>query len=203
MPLLGVFPPLHTQAVGTRVTCFTFKEPLFTCTGVWPYFHHILCVSKHSTRFRGSTIFSHCIIQSPDITAIEMQTHTHTLMLHNWQLVGGGGLLIIVVLLYSYLAEHIHGFEPILIFLSCSLSPPTLSSHRFNYRATHHLTSNGFYEFLNWFDERAWYPLGRIVGGTVSGDPWCVCVCVCVCSWLLSGQIQTCVCVFRWSWMLT
>jgi len=21
---------------------------------------------------------------------------------------------------------------------------------------------------LNWFDERAWYPLGRIVGGTVS-----------------------------------
>uniref|UniRef100_A0A8C2XBN1 Dolichyl-diphosphooligosaccharide--protein glycosyltransferase subunit STT3B n=1 Tax=Cyclopterus lumpus TaxID=8103 RepID=A0A8C2XBN1_CYCLU len=37
----------------------------------------------------------------------------------------------------------------------------------FNYRATHHLTTNGFYEFLNWFDERAWYPLGRIVGGTV------------------------------------
>lgn len=25
----------------------------------------------------------------------------------------------------------------------------------------------GFYEFLNWFDETAWYPLGRIVGGTV------------------------------------
>ncbi|XP_032807587.1 dolichyl-diphosphooligosaccharide--protein glycosyltransferase subunit STT3B [Petromyzon marinus] len=37
----------------------------------------------------------------------------------------------------------------------------------FNYRATHHLSSHGFYEFLNWFDERAWYPLGRIVGGTV------------------------------------
>lgn len=42
------------------------------------------------------------------------------------------------------------------------------SFHRFNYRSTHHLTTNGFYEFLNWFDERAWYPLGRIVGGTVS-----------------------------------
>jgi len=40
--------------------------------------------------------------------------------------------------------------------------------YRFNYRSTHHLTTNGFYEFLNWFDERAWYPLGRIVGGTVS-----------------------------------
>jgi len=37
----------------------------------------------------------------------------------------------------------------------------------FNYRATHHLTEHGFYEFLNWFDETAWYPLGRIVGGTV------------------------------------
>ncbi|ROL52237.1 Dolichyl-diphosphooligosaccharide--protein glycosyltransferase subunit STT3B [Anabarilius grahami] len=38
---------------------------------------------------------------------------------------------------------------------------------KFNYRSTHHLSTNGFYEFLNWFDERAWYPLGRIVGGTV------------------------------------
>ena len=37
----------------------------------------------------------------------------------------------------------------------------------FNYKATHHLTEHGFYEFLNWFDETAWYPLGRIVGGTV------------------------------------
>uniref|UniRef100_A0AAV2KBR7 dolichyl-diphosphooligosaccharide--protein glycotransferase n=1 Tax=Knipowitschia caucasica TaxID=637954 RepID=A0AAV2KBR7_KNICA len=41
---------------------------------------------------------------------------------------------------------------------------------RFNYRSTHHLASNGFYEFLNWFDERAWYPLGRIVGGTAEGE---------------------------------
>lgn len=47
---------------------------------------------------------------------------------------------------------------------------------RFNYRSTHYLSTNGFYEFLNWFDERAWYPLGRIVGGTVS-DPYAgVCV---------------------------
>lgn len=37
----------------------------------------------------------------------------------------------------------------------------------FNYRATAHMVEHGFYEFLNWFDERAWYPLGRIVGGTV------------------------------------
>jgi len=37
----------------------------------------------------------------------------------------------------------------------------------FNYRATHYMVKNGFYNFHNWFDERAWYPLGRIVGGTV------------------------------------
>lgn len=37
----------------------------------------------------------------------------------------------------------------------------------FNYRATRQLTENGFYEFWNWFDATAWYPLGRIVGGTV------------------------------------
>ncbi|XP_033732994.1 dolichyl-diphosphooligosaccharide--protein glycosyltransferase subunit STT3B-like [Pecten maximus] len=37
----------------------------------------------------------------------------------------------------------------------------------FNYRSTHHMVENGFYNFLNWFDDRAWYPLGRIVGGTV------------------------------------
>ncbi|XP_065194399.1 dolichyl-diphosphooligosaccharide--protein glycosyltransferase subunit STT3B-like [Sycon ciliatum] len=37
----------------------------------------------------------------------------------------------------------------------------------FNYRATAQLTEHGFYHFLNWFDETAWYPLGRIVGGTV------------------------------------
>lgn len=37
----------------------------------------------------------------------------------------------------------------------------------FNYRSTHHLVATSFYDFLNWFDDRAWYPLGRIVGGTV------------------------------------
>lgn len=40
-------------------------------------------------------------------------------------------------------------------------------SFRFNYRATANMVQHGFYNFLNWFDERAWYPLGRIVGGTV------------------------------------
>lgn len=37
----------------------------------------------------------------------------------------------------------------------------------FNYRTTLYLASEGFYEFHNWFDDRAWYPLGRIIGGTI------------------------------------
>ena len=37
----------------------------------------------------------------------------------------------------------------------------------FNFRATKYLVSEGFYAFLNWFDHTAWYPLGRVVGGTV------------------------------------
>lgn len=35
----------------------------------------------------------------------------------------------------------------------------------FNYRTTRFLTEEGFYKFHNWFDDRAWYPLGRIIGG--------------------------------------
>ena len=37
----------------------------------------------------------------------------------------------------------------------------------FNFRTTKYLSSEGFYDFLNWFDDRAWYPLGRIIGGTI------------------------------------
>ncbi|KAL6746882.1 oligosaccharyl transferase [Haematococcus lacustris] len=37
----------------------------------------------------------------------------------------------------------------------------------FNYRVTQFLTRKGFYELWNWFDDRTWYPLGRVVGGTV------------------------------------
>lgn len=37
----------------------------------------------------------------------------------------------------------------------------------FNYRATKYLVSHTFYEFLNWFDDRTWYPLGRVTGGTL------------------------------------
>ena len=37
----------------------------------------------------------------------------------------------------------------------------------FNFRSTKYLVNDGLYAFQNWFDSGAWYPLGRIVGGTV------------------------------------
>ena len=37
----------------------------------------------------------------------------------------------------------------------------------FNFRTTQYLVKEGFYNFLNWFDHQSWYPLGRIVGGTI------------------------------------
>ncbi|KAF7030477.1 hypothetical protein CFC21_042014 [Triticum aestivum] len=40
----------------------------------------------------------------------------------------------------------------------------------FNYRVTQFLSKSGIYEFWNWFDDRTWYPLGRVIGGTVAGE---------------------------------
>ncbi|KAJ4458960.1 putative Dolichyl-diphosphooligosaccharide--protein glycosyltransferase subunit STT3 [Paratrimastix pyriformis] len=37
----------------------------------------------------------------------------------------------------------------------------------FNYRTTKFLVEQGIYNFHNWFDEMTWYPLGRIIGGTI------------------------------------
>ena len=37
----------------------------------------------------------------------------------------------------------------------------------FNYRTTIKLVAEGTKEFWNWFDADSWYPLGRVVGGTV------------------------------------
>jgi len=37
----------------------------------------------------------------------------------------------------------------------------------FNYRTTHYLVREGFYEFWNWFDDGSWYPLGRVIGQTL------------------------------------
>lgn len=37
----------------------------------------------------------------------------------------------------------------------------------FNYRVTQYLTEEGFYKTWDFFDSFTWYPLGRVVGGTM------------------------------------
>lgn len=37
----------------------------------------------------------------------------------------------------------------------------------FNYRVTQYLTKEGFYNTWNFFDSFTWYPLGRVIGGTM------------------------------------
>eukprot|EP00245_Coleochaete_scutata_P013789 TRINITY_DN5711_c1_g3_i1.p1 TRINITY_DN5711_c1_g3~~TRINITY_DN5711_c1_g3_i1.p1 ORF type:complete len:777 (-),score=168.48 TRINITY_DN5711_c1_g3_i1:459-2789(-) len=37
----------------------------------------------------------------------------------------------------------------------------------FNYRVAQYLARNGVVDFWNWFDPETWYPLGRVIGGTV------------------------------------
>ncbi|EMS15030.1 dolichyl-diphosphooligosaccharide--protein glycosyltransferase subunit STT3A, putative [Entamoeba histolytica HM-3:IMSS] len=61
-------------------------------------------------------------------------------------------VIAVLIRLYSVLRYEsvIHEFDPY-----------------FNYRASKYLLANGLDAFNNWFDETAWYPLGRIVGVTV------------------------------------
>ncbi|KAJ8924406.1 hypothetical protein NQ315_007202 [Exocentrus adspersus] len=76
---------------------------------------------------------------------------------------GISSLIIFVVLLLAWIA----GFSSRLFAVIRFESIIHEFDPWFNYRATAYMVKNGFYNFLNWFDERAWYPLGRIVGGTV------------------------------------
>ncbi|KAL9257943.1 Dolichyl-diphosphooligosaccharide--protein glycosyltransferase subunit STT3B-like protein [Drosera capensis] len=61
-------------------------------------------------------------------------------------------ILAFIIRLFSVLRYEsmIHEFDPY-----------------FNYRTTVYLTEKGFYDFWNWFDSESWYPLGRIIGGTL------------------------------------
>ncbi len=42
----------------------------------------------------------------------------------------------------------------------------------FNYRVTRFLSEKGFYETWDFFDSFTWYPLGRVVGGTMYPGGW-------------------------------
>ncbi|KTW28524.1 hypothetical protein T552_01783 [Pneumocystis carinii B80] len=77
--------------------------------------------------------------------------------------------------------KDIKGLLKILIFIAISVSSilPRLFSvlkyesiiHEFdpwfNFRATKYIISSSLDEFWNWFDDRTWYPLGRVAGGTL------------------------------------
>ena len=58
-------------------------------------------------------------------------------------------------------------FNTIAWNIYCSSEIKKSLRYRFNYRSTAYMVKHGFYDFLNWFDDRAWYPLGRIIGGTI------------------------------------
>lgn len=63
--------------------------------------------------------------------------------------------------------------EMIFLLRLSSHFPLYLTFRYFNYRTTRFLAEEGFYKFHNWFDDRAWYPLGRIIGGTIyPGRNW-------------------------------
>jgi len=76
---------------------------------------------------------------------------------------GSKSLIVFTVLLLAWLA----GFSSRLFAVIRFESIIHEFDPWFNYRSTAYMVEHGFYDFLNWFDERAWYPLGRIVGGTV------------------------------------
>nr|CAH7749427.1 unnamed protein product [Callosobruchus chinensis] len=67
----------------------------------------------------------------------------------------------------------------------------------FNYRTTKYLAEQGFYKFHNWFDDRAWYPLGRIIGGTIYPGLMVTSATLYHLSWLLHINVDIRnVCVF-------
>ncbi|KAK6236376.1 hypothetical protein SCA6_011713 [Theobroma cacao] len=74
----------------------------------------------------------------------------------------GGVLSFFILLLIAVLAFSIRLFSVIKYESVIHEFDPY-----FNYRVTQFLTKNGIYEFWNWFDDRTWYPLGRVIGGTV------------------------------------
>ncbi|XP_078168175.1 staurosporin and temperature sensitive 3-like A isoform X1 [Carex rostrata] len=74
----------------------------------------------------------------------------------------GGVLSVFILLLIGVLAFSIRLFSVIKYESVIHEFDPY-----FNYRVTQFLSKNGIYEFWNWFDDRTWYPLGRVIGGTV------------------------------------
>ncbi|KAK9846648.1 hypothetical protein WJX81_008403 [Elliptochloris bilobata] len=86
------------------------------------------------------------------------KTHEEAALRNGWgQVLNGFALMAICAMAFSLrlfsvvkYESVIHEFDPY-----------------FNYRVTQYLVKEGYYNLWNWFDEFTWYPLGRVVGGTV------------------------------------
>ncbi|KAH7387680.1 hypothetical protein KP509_16G036300 [Ceratopteris richardii] len=107
--------------------------------------------AKSQAGSNSQVISSFLSVQSSFPVSFKMKTKQQEMLLRI------GALMLIYVLafasrLFSVLRYEsmIHEFDPY-----------------FNYRTTLYLTEKGFYEFWNWFDYETWYPLGRIIGGTL------------------------------------
>lgn len=82
--------------------------------------------------------------------------------------------------IFLYLREWTPIFIIIILLLTCAISfmirifsvikfESVIHEYDpwFNYRSTKFMLENGVYEFWNWYDSESWYPIGRVVGGTV------------------------------------
>ncbi|XP_010519673.1 PREDICTED: dolichyl-diphosphooligosaccharide--protein glycosyltransferase subunit STT3A-like [Tarenaya hassleriana] len=92
------------------------------------------------------------------MAAPESQQRTATSLRHAF----GNVLSFVILVLIGVLAFSIRLFSVIKYESVIHEFDPY-----FNYRVTQFLSKNGIYEFWNWFDDRTWYPLGRVIGGTV------------------------------------
>ncbi|KAL6519121.1 Dolichyl-diphosphooligosaccharide--protein glycosyltransferase subunit stt3a [Orobanche gracilis] len=99
----------------------------------------------------------------------------------------GSVLLLFVLLLIGALAfsirlfsvikyeSVIHEFDPyfnyrvtqsLIVIVVKRRTPAEVKAYGTS-QAQRFLTKSGVYDFWNWFDDRTWYPLGRVIGGTV------------------------------------
>lgn len=118
----------------------------------------ILCkrlqISLHPSRWSCMSINVLCFF-GPFLSSILHQTvlRPSVWKRHPWVWSVSTAMRTLVRLLYGHSSFNLQSW-----FLNCRY---------FNYRTTRFLTEEGFYKFHNWFDDRAWYPLGRIIGGTI------------------------------------
>ncbi|KAK1421027.1 hypothetical protein QVD17_23074 [Tagetes erecta] len=128
-------------------------------------------------------VVSFCLLRLTQPKSLDSNTQSHTLHIHQSFLLppimaastdttpapssslrhaSGNILAFFILLLIGVLAFSIRLFSVIKYESVIHEFDPY-----FNYRVTQFLTKNGVYDFWNWFDDRTWYPLGRVIGGTV------------------------------------